>query len=50
VEESQGCRSLGKPRERDEDDIKIYYMLNEYDVRDWTELMWLKIGTIGVFL
>ena len=29
MEESQGCRSLGKPRERDEGNIKIDYILKE---------------------
>jgi hypothetical protein len=29
VEESQGCRSLGRPSEREEDNIKIDKMLKE---------------------
>jgi hypothetical protein len=29
VEDSQGCRSLGRPSEREEDNIKIDKMLKE---------------------
>jgi hypothetical protein len=42
VGKPEGERSLGRPRFRWEDNIKM----NLQEVR-WTESMWLKIGTGG---
>jgi hypothetical protein len=49
VVKSEGRRSLGKPRRRWEDNIKM-------DLREvgwekaWTRLIWLRIGTGGRLL
>jgi hypothetical protein len=45
VEQPEGRRSLGRPRRRLEDNIKMD--LQEVEWRAWTGLIWLKIGTGG---
>jgi len=40
---AEGKRPLGGPRRRWEDNIKMYFQ--EVDVRVWTELICLWIGT-----
>ena len=42
---AEGKIPLGRPRRRWEDNIKMY--LQEADVRVWTELICLRIGTGG---
>jgi hypothetical protein len=41
-------RTLGRPRRRLEDNIKMY--LQEGGWRTWTGLIWLRIGTGGGLL
>ena len=41
----EGKRPLGKPKRRWEDNIKIIF--RKWDVKVWTGLMWLRIGTGG---
>jgi hypothetical protein len=41
-------RTLGKPRHRWKDYIEIY--LEQEDGEAWTGLIWLRIGTGGVYL
>jgi len=41
----EGRRPLGRPRLRWEDNIKMH--LQEGDVGEWTESIWLRIGTGG---
>jgi hypothetical protein len=44
----EGKRSLGRPRHRWVDNIRIY--LESWDGVMWTRLIWLRIGTGGELL
>jgi hypothetical protein len=48
VGRSEGRRSLGRPRRRWEDNIKMG--LEEVEWGAWTGLIWLRIGTGGWLL
>jgi hypothetical protein len=41
----EGNRSLGRPRSRRDDNIKMIF--RKWDVRGWNESSWLRIGTGG---
>jgi len=45
VGKPEGKGSLGRPRRRWENNIKVY--LQEVGCRTWTGSMWIKIGTGG---
>jgi hypothetical protein len=47
VEKPRGQKTLGMPRRRREDKIKIY--LQGWDEVAWTGLIWVRIGTGGRF-
>jgi hypothetical protein len=44
----KGKRSLGRSRHKWE--IILKWILKKRDARDWTGLMWLRIGACGVLL
>ena len=48
MEKPEGKRSLGKPRQRWEDNIKMDFKVIVWDA--WTGLMWLRIYTSGRLL